>query len=127
MITAIISKTTNIDIISKMMELGYDPFIMSKDGKNAFHWAARIGNADILRKISEFLTFNQIMMLLNTPTEDQMRMKPISIAAKFDNMEAFAFLWDLEFSTEEFKTNIRSEQEQKSDTIADSKRMLEDM
>ena len=33
LITAIINKTHNIDVIGKLMELGYDPFIMSKDGK----------------------------------------------------------------------------------------------
>ena len=33
LITAIINKTHNINVFIKMMELGYDPFIMSKDGK----------------------------------------------------------------------------------------------
>ena len=93
---------------------------------NAFHWAARIGNAQILRKIAESLTFNQIMMLLNTPTQDQFKMKPLSIAAKFDHMEAFAFLCELEFSTEELKLVSLAEGEAIIENVLDSKRILED-
>lgn len=127
MITAIVNKNPSIPAVTKLMELGYDPFIMSKDGKNAFHWAARVGSADVLKKISEFLTFSQIMMLLNTPTEDHLKMKPISIAAKFDHMEAFAFLCDLEFSTEELSSSRCDVQEGQTDLISHYKRMLEDV
>ena len=93
---------------------------------NAFHWAARIGSAEILRKISEYLTFNQVMMLLNTPTQDQFKMKPLSIAAKFDHMEAFAFLCDLEFSSEELGSASNLEGETFLENVQNSKRMLED-
>jgi len=78
------------------MELGCDPFIKSRDGKNAFHWATRIGNTSVLKCLTASFTIDQIYEMLNTETEDTFRMKPLQLAARFDHVEAFAFIISLE-------------------------------
>jgi ankyrin repeat protein len=97
LITAIINRIKNIKEVTEiLMDVGWDPFIMSNDGKNAFHWAARVGNLSVLTAIASACTSTQLSMLLNTPTSDKSRLKPLILSAKFDHAEAFAYLMKLE-------------------------------
>lgn len=109
------------------MELGCDPFIASKDGKNAFLWAARIGAASVLKIIAENLTSLQVRTLLDTESKDGLKLKPIQMAARFDHMEAFACILDLEFFTETSANKDTFEKEKEDGEVpSDSKRMLTD-
>lgn len=97
LITAIINKIPAIKEVTKLLlQLGCDPAIMSRDGKNAFHWAARIGNKEALETMADILPSQKIYEFLNTCTLDAYKMKPIRLAARFDNLTAFSVLLNLE-------------------------------
>lgn len=97
LIAAIIQRISNIEKVTKVfMQLGCDPFIAGKDGKNAFHWAARVGLTSVLRAIAEASPLERIHELLNTPTNDAHKLKPLYLAARFDHVEAFSYLMSLE-------------------------------
>jgi ankyrin repeat protein len=103
MITAIINKLSNIqEVVKLLLELGADPSISSRDGKNAFHWAARTGNALVIETISEQLPYMKIKELLNTPSDDSHKMKPTHLAARFDHSKAFQVLLILEQKNRNF-------------------------
>jgi len=97
LITALINRVKNIKGVTKIfMELGYDPFIMSKCGKNAFHWATRTGNDTALRTIVKNWTRDQVNELLNTETKDRFKLKPLILAAKHDQVDSLSYLMELE-------------------------------
>ena len=97
MITAIINRNKKIEeVINILMKLGGDQFLQSNDGKNAFHWAARIGTTSALKAIIESSTNEQVEKLLNCETNDEHKIKPIHIAARYDQAQAFSYLFNLE-------------------------------
>ena len=85
-----------LEIIEIMLDLGADPFLMSNDGLNSFHWATRIGNKNILELLIKDLPGPKIHRMLNTPTGNEFRLKPIFLAARFDQVSPFELFLSLE-------------------------------
>lgn len=103
LIAAIVNNISNIqEIVELLLELGADPAITSRDGKNALHWAARTGNLFVINTITEKLPYMKIKELLNIPTHDSLKMKPLHLAAKFDNLKAFSVLLGFEQKNRQF-------------------------
>ena len=93
LITVIISKTNSVTKVCKLLlDLGADPFIASRDGKNAFHWATRIGNLEVLKTLMSGYTDEQVDEMLECKTGDFYHMKPIHLAVRFDHIEVFKYL-----------------------------------
>ena len=84
------------EIIKALIKLGADPFLMSEDGKNAFHWATRIGCKNTLELLIDGLPSTEIHRMLNTSTENELKMKPLFIAARFDQVGIFEYILSLE-------------------------------
>lgn len=78
------------------MTLGADPFLVSTDGRNSFHWATRIGNKKILETLVDNIPSSDIIKMLNTPIRDGFGMKLIHIAARFNNTSLFEYIMTLE-------------------------------
>mmetsp|Transcript_10684 Transcript_10684/g.10558 ORF Transcript_10684/g.10558 Transcript_10684/m.10558 type:complete len:105 (+) Transcript_10684:285-599(+) len=79
-----------------MIKLGADPFLMSNDGRNAFHWATRIGSKNILEALVSSIPSSQLQRVLNTSVQDGYGMKIIHIAARFNNLSLFEYIMSLE-------------------------------
>lgn len=97
LITAIVGRITQISEVTKLLlQLGANPFLASNDGKNAFHWASRIGNKEAIEAMTEVLSTDQIRELLDSQTNDEHNLKPIQLAAKHDTISVFPLLMNLE-------------------------------
>ncbi|CAI2366068.1 unnamed protein product [Moneuplotes crassus] len=86
----------SVKVIKLMVKLGADPFLKSNDGRNAFHWATRIGEKPVLETLVSCIPSSDVTRMLNIPVEDGYELKPIHIAARFDNLALFEYIMELE-------------------------------